>query len=74
MASESTVFYVFCPECGDRTPLPPQAVGPNRSDVWSVLTCQNCSTPLEYDCEEILSMPLTEWQELILAQVWTEAT
>ncbi len=73
MESESTVYFVFCPECGDRVPLPPQAVGPNRSDLWNVVTCLNCSTSFDYDCIEVLSMPLTEWQELIFAQDWTEA-
>ena len=73
MVSESTVFYVLCPECGARVPLPPQAVGPSRSDLWNVVACCNCCAPLEISCEEILSMLLTEWQELILPQAWAEA-
>lgn len=63
--SESVVLFVACPECGDKVPIPTNAVGPNRSDLWNVVGCFNCNVSFDYNCEEVKLMPIEEWHELI---------
>jgi hypothetical protein len=69
MAGESTVFFVVCPECGDKVPLPPQAVGENRSDLWNTVGCLDCSCAINFNCDQVDSMPMIQWQELIQSKV-----
>ncbi|MDX1928305.1 MAG: hypothetical protein SFV81_17390 [Pirellulaceae bacterium] len=73
MANEATVFFVVCPECGDKVPLPPQSVGENRSDLWNVVACLECNYPIDYDCDQIDSMPWIQWYELLQSKVLSRA-
>lgn len=59
-----TVYFVICHDCVDRIYIPANAIGPDRSDLYDVVSCPNCSTTFDYDSEEIKSMPLSDWQRL----------
>jgi len=73
MKRESTVYFVACPECGDKVPIPPQAIGKGRSHLWNVVACLNCSHSFDYDCNQINTLPLCQWYEMIGLQDQTKA-
>lgn len=51
------MFYVICPTCQARVEIPADAVGPDRTDPWNVIECEDCGTGFDYDNEEVLTEP-----------------
>lgn len=47
------MFYVLCPNCQAQIDLPDDAVGPDRSDPWNVVLCDDCGTGFDYDDDEV---------------------
>jgi hypothetical protein len=45
--------YVICPVCHSRVEIPEDAVGPDRTDLFNVVGCYECSTVFDYDDEEV---------------------
>ncbi len=50
------MFVVRCPECGKLTEIPPEAVGPNRTDLWNVTRCDYCPVSFGYDDEDVFEV------------------
>ncbi|MBL9081836.1 MAG: hypothetical protein JNK76_08535 [Planctomycetales bacterium] len=48
------MFYVQWPNCDARIEVLPDAVSPERTDVWNVHWCDQCGVTLDYDDEEVL--------------------
>ncbi len=51
------MFYVICPTCEARVEIPGDAVGPNRSDPWNVVRCDECDAGFDYDDEDVIAEP-----------------
>jgi predicted Zn finger-like uncharacterized protein len=51
------MFFVQCPRCGTPIEVPSDAVGPDRSDPWNVIGCDECSLTFDYDDEEVQQAP-----------------
>jgi predicted Zn finger-like uncharacterized protein len=49
------MFYVLCPCCQAKTDIPADAVGPDRTDPWNVVRCDECDASFDYDDEDIFS-------------------
>ena len=49
------MFYVICPECKAEVEIPPDAVGPDRTDLFNATACFDCGTSFSYDDEEVIS-------------------
>ncbi|HEY4312807.1 MAG TPA: MJ0042-type zinc finger domain-containing protein [Pirellulales bacterium] len=49
------MYYVICPECGARIEIPDTAVGPDRTDLWNVVGCDECRIAFDYDDEEVVA-------------------
>ena len=49
------MYYVICPECKAEVEIPPDAVGPERTDPWNVTQCLECSLSFNYDDEEVVA-------------------
>jgi hypothetical protein len=47
------MFYVLCPNCNARVEIPLSAVGPERTDLWNVSSCDECGISFDYDDEEV---------------------
>jgi len=47
------MFYVICPTCEARVEIPADAVGPDRSDPWNVVRCDECDTSFDYDDQDV---------------------
>ncbi|MBX9791041.1 MAG: zinc-ribbon domain-containing protein [Pirellulales bacterium] len=43
--------FVICPTCQAQIDIPDDAVGPNRTDLWNVVHCDDCGTGFDYDDE-----------------------
>ena len=50
---DGAMFYVICPVCHSRVEIPEDAVGPERTDLFNVVGCYECSTVFDYDDEEV---------------------
>ncbi len=50
---QQIMFYVVCPECQCHVEIPGDAVGPERTDPWNVVGCDECDTVFDYDDEDI---------------------
>jgi hypothetical protein len=50
---DTAMFYVICPVCKSRVEIPDDAVGPERTDLFNVAFCFDCSTGFDYDDEEV---------------------
>jgi len=48
------MFYVMCPACHAEVEIPPDAVGPERLDLFNVIRCCECSMAFDYDDEEVI--------------------
>ena len=51
------MYYVICPTCEARVEIPANAIGPNRSDPWNVVQCDDCDTGFDYDDEDVIDEP-----------------
>jgi len=51
------MFYITCPYCDARIEIPANAVGPDRTDPWNVICCDDCSITFDYDDEEVIEEP-----------------
>ena len=51
------MFYVICPYCQSHVEIPANAVGPNRTDPWNVVGCDDCGITFDYDDEEVTEEP-----------------
>ena len=49
------VHYVPCPECGGPAEIEPEAVGPDRTDLWNVAECEVCGALFDYDDADVFS-------------------
>ena len=49
------MFYVICPTCQARVEIPADAVGPDRSDSWNVVRCDECNTGFDYDDDDVFA-------------------
>jgi hypothetical protein len=49
------MFYVICPECGCRTEIPADAIGPERVDLFNVTRCDECPASFDYDDDDVLT-------------------
>ena len=47
------MFYVICPTCQARVEIPAEAVGPERTDPFNTVCCDECSDTFDYDDDEI---------------------
>jgi hypothetical protein len=47
------MFYVICPTCHARVEIPAEAVGPDRTDPFNAVCCDECGTGFDYDDDEI---------------------
>jgi len=56
------MFYVLCPRCGAAVDISADAVGPHRTDLWNVTSCDECDFAFDYDDVEVQSMPDTTSQ------------
>ena len=48
------MYYVICPNCQAEVEIPPFAVGPDRTDLFNVVGCQECDTSFDYDDEDVV--------------------
>jgi len=53
------MFYILCPLCLAKIEVPPNAVGPDRTDPWNVIGCDDCGFTFDYDDEEVMAEPET---------------
>jgi predicted Zn finger-like uncharacterized protein len=51
------MFYVICPYCNAQIGIPADAVGPDRTDPWNVVRCDDCDVTFDYDDEEVIEEP-----------------
>ena len=49
------MFYVICPTCEARVEIPADAVGPDRTDPWNVVQCDECDAGFDYDDEDVFT-------------------
>ncbi|MBX9787811.1 MAG: hypothetical protein K2Y37_02755 [Pirellulales bacterium] len=49
------MYYVICPTCEAHVEVSANAVGPDRTDLWNVVSCDVCDTGFDYDDEEVLA-------------------
>jgi len=49
------MFYVLCPGCQEKVEIPADAVGPDRSDPWNVIACDECRLSFDYNDEDVLT-------------------
>ncbi len=49
------MFYVTCPTCETRVEIPAVAVGPDRTDPWNVVQCDECNAGFDYDDEDVFA-------------------
>jgi predicted Zn finger-like uncharacterized protein len=49
------MFYVICPRCQARVEIPADAVGPDRTDPWNVVRCDECNAAFDYDDEDVFA-------------------
>jgi hypothetical protein len=49
------MFYVICPLCNAKVEIPDNAVGPDRTDLYNVVACDDCECTFDYDDEEVLA-------------------
>lgn len=52
---ERTMFYVTCPECHSQVEIPANAIGPERTDLFNVVSCDDCGASFDYDDEEVVA-------------------
>lgn len=48
------MFYILCPSCQAKIEIPADAVGPDRTDPWNVIGCDECGVLFDYDDSEVL--------------------
>ena len=51
------MFYVICPLCLAKVEIPANAVGPDRTDLYNVVCCDDCDTAFDYDDDEVVREP-----------------
>ena len=51
------MFYVVCPQCKAQVEIPPDAVGPDRTDLFNVISCDECTASFDYDDEDVIAEP-----------------
>jgi hypothetical protein len=58
------MFYVICPTCQAHVEIPAEAVGPDRTDPFNTICCDECDTGFDYDDEEVIKADGlgTEWR------------
>lgn len=49
------MHYAICPNCHAKVEIPPDAVGPDRTDPWNVTQCRECGLAFDYDDEDALT-------------------
>lgn len=49
------MYYIPCPFCQTPIEIPADAVGPDRTDLFNVVSCYECGTGFDDDDEEVLS-------------------
>ena len=48
------MFYVICPECKAKVEIPANAVGPDRTDLFNIVSCDECLASFDYDDEDVI--------------------
>ena len=51
------MFFVLCPNCQSQIDIPADAVGPNRSELFNIVACDDCGTVFDYDEDECKERP-----------------
>jgi hypothetical protein len=51
------MYYVICPFCQAKVEIPANAVGPDRTDLYNVVSCDDCEMAFDYDDEEVMDEP-----------------
>ena len=51
------MFYVICPTCGAQVELPSNAIGPDREDLYNVVSCDQCACGFDYDDDDVMIEP-----------------
>lgn len=49
------MYYVLCPFCQAKIEIPADAVGPDRTDLFNVVRCDDCDMAFDYDDEEVIT-------------------
>ena len=49
------MFYVICPQCHSQVQISPDAVGPDRTDLFNVVSCDDCTASFSYDDEDVIT-------------------
>jgi hypothetical protein len=49
------MFYVVCPQCRSQVQISPDAVGPDRTDLFNATACFDCGLSFSYDDEEVVA-------------------
>jgi hypothetical protein len=50
-----SMFYVICPNCQAKVEIPADAIGPDRTDLYNVTSCDACGTGFDYDDDEVIT-------------------
>ena len=51
------MYFVQCPRCGSPVEIPPDAVGPERTDPYNVVGCLDCGLSFDFDDEDVQIAP-----------------
>lgn len=51
------MYFVQCPDCGSPVEIPADAVGPERTDLFNVVNCDNCDLTFDYADEDVQQDP-----------------
>lgn len=53
-----SLYFVVCPTCNTEVELPADSVGPDRTDLFNVVGCPECSRGFDYDDEDVMEKRL----------------
>ena len=53
------MYYVVCPTCEARVEVPTNAVGPDRNNLWNVVSCDVCDTGFDFEDDEVFAQEQT---------------
>lgn len=53
------MYFVVCPDCGEKVEIPPDAVGAERKDLWNVVECLECLCAFDYEDTAVQHDPTT---------------
>ncbi len=49
------MYYVICPECRAQVEIPPDAVGPDRTDLFNVVSCNEYESTFDDDDDQVMT-------------------